>query len=149
MTKHRLRIRSSWTLQLLGCCILALSWTVQADEKPVASDEDSDQRALSLQQAVQAMVGMGGLYRVDPSGDTYLYPTIKLQSDLYGMHGFYRITPGGITLHPTGMEAPDMGMNIMGGVSGYFRVTPDGEAYFQPKPHAPIGMSGETGKRNP
>ncbi len=56
------------------------------------------------------------------------------------MHGTYRIGPQGIILQPTGMKAADLGMEALGGISGSFRVTPEGDAYFQPKPHAPIGI---------
>jgi hypothetical protein len=120
----------------------------QAPQQPGAA-APTGPHAIPAQQAVQAMAGMAGIYRFAPSGDLYLYPMVKLQQNLYGMHGTYRVTPQGIILVPTGMEAPDMGMDSIGGVSGSFRVTPDGTAYFQSTPHAPVGMSGQTGRGSP
>ena len=124
----------------------------QAQQQPgrqSGSAAPTPQQAMSAQQALQAMAGMGGIFRKAPGGDLYLYPAVKLRQSLNGMHGTYRITPRGIILMPTGMDAPDLGMDSMGGVAGSFRVTPDGSAYFQPTPHAPVGMSGETGRGNP
>jgi hypothetical protein len=140
------RNRSSLVLRLLGSCLLAFVTNGHAAENAAVGQQETGERALPVEQAMAAMAGMGGIYRVDAAGDTYLYPVIKLKQDIQGMHGVYYVTPQGITLRPTGMEAPDLGMSSMGGVAGSFRVTPNGDAYFQPKPHDPIGMSGESGR---
>lgn len=138
--------RSSLVPRLLGSCLFAVVIDGHGAENAAVGQQETGERALPVEQAMSAMAGMGGIYRVDAAGDTYLYPVIKLKQDLQGMHGIYYVTPQGITLQPTGMEAPDLGMSSMGGVAGSFRVTPKGDAYFQPKPHDPIGMSGESGR---
>lgn len=136
------------TTALLGGCLLGIP-SIGWPQEQAETAPPSAPRAMSAQQAFEAMAGMGGIFRMTPNGDTYLYPLVKLEQNIYGMHGSYRVTPQGILLIPTGMEAPDLSMELMGGVSGSFRLTPDGSAYFQPTPHAPVGMSGETGRGNP
>lgn len=146
MTDDKARESRSRAPYLFGCLLLGTSLSGYTEEITAVGDETSGQQTLTAQQAMKAMAGMAGVYRLDQSGDTYLYPLIKLKQDLNGMHGTYRVTPQGIMLQPTGMEAADISMSSMGGITGSFRVTPSGDAYFQPKPHAPIGMSGETGR---
>jgi hypothetical protein len=150
-----MRIRAT-IAAVLSIYLLSVTMTARCEQtagqqapQQTGAAAPAEPHALSGQQAVQAMAGMAGIYRFAPGGDLYLYPMVKLQQNLYGMHGTYRVTPQGIILLPTGMEAPDMGMDSMGGVSGSFRVTPDGTAYFQPTPHAPVGMSGQTGRGSP
>jgi hypothetical protein len=126
--------------------LAATSLSGYAEENPAVGHETSGEQPLTAEQAMKAMSGMAGIYRVDQTGDTFLYPLIELKQDLHGMHGTYRVTPQGIILQPTGMEAPDISLDAMGGITGSFRVTPGGDAYFQPTPHSPIGMSGDTGK---
>ncbi len=146
MPKHNAKTRPSLTSCLLGCCLVGVLIDGHSGEAQSVGEQATGARPIPVEQAMAAMAGMGGIFRMDPSGDTYLYPVIKLKQDLQGMHGIYYVTPQGITLRPTGMEAPDLGMSSMGGVAGSFRVTPNGDAYFQPKPHNPIGMSGESGR---
>jgi hypothetical protein len=145
MTDDNARESPSRIPYLFGCLLLGTSLNGYAEEIKAVGNEPS-QQTLTARQAMKAMSGMAGVYRLDQTGDTYLYPLIKIKQDLNGMHGTYRVTPQGIILQPTGMEASDVSMSEMGGITGSFRVTPDGDAYFQPKPHSPIGMSGDTGK---
>lgn len=144
---QKARNRSSLAACFLGCCVFGVGIDGHAAENTTAGEQGAGERAMPVEQAMTAMAGMGGVYRVDASGDTFLYPVIKLKQDLQGMHGVYSVTPQGITLRPTGMQAPDLGLSAMGGVAGSFRVTPDGDAYFQPKAHDPIGMSGDSGRK--
>ncbi len=121
--------------------------TAQADtEEAVSGNGGSSEAAqISVDTALKAMAGMGGYYRVAPSGDTYLYPNMKLVRDFHGMFGAYRVAPTGITLYPVGMAAPDLSMSSMGDVAGSFRVTPTGDTYFYPSQKPPIGMGGMRG----
>jgi len=128
----------------------ALWWvgTAQGEQNgPEASAKESSAwtNPISAEEALQAMAGMAGYYRVAPNGDTYLYPSLKLVQGLGGLYGTYGIGSQGITLVPMGMAAPNLGMSAMGGVAGSFRVTPMGQAYFRPQPEPPVGMSGMSG----
>jgi hypothetical protein len=139
--KTRARRAATLALFLSGAAFASL-----AEEATSTAPPSAPEQALSPRDAVQAMAGMAGYYRVTPDGDTYLYPGMKLSSGMQGMYGAYRVTQGGITLYPMGLSAQDLSMNSMGGVVGYFRVTPDNRVNFYPRPKEPTGMSGMTGR---
>lgn len=85
---------------------------------------------LTSQDALKAMSGMAGYYRVAPTGEVFLYPEMKLAAEMYGMYGTYRVTPQGILLRPGGAAGIAMAESAMGGASGTFRITPTGQAFF-------------------
>jgi hypothetical protein len=134
------------TAAALALCLAGLPGLTSAGEQAAESGQTQGAQVMSAQDALQAMSGMAGYYRRAPNGDTYLYPGMKLSSDMKGMYGSYSVSPHGIILHPVGMAAQDLSMSSMGGVVGYFRVTPDNKAHFYPAPKAPTGMSGMTGR---
>jgi hypothetical protein len=128
-------------LLLMGTPVAGL-----AEEAASTAAQPPEGQPLSPRDAVQAMAGMAGYYRVTPDGGTYLYPGMKLTAGMHGMYGAYRVTQGGIVLYPMGMAAQDLSMDSMGGVVGYFRLTPDNKVNFYPRPKEPTGMSGMTGR---
>jgi hypothetical protein len=130
----------------LALSLLGIPAAGSAGDTAATPAEGHAPTSMSPRQAVKAMAGMAGYYRVTPDGDTYLYPGMRLSADMHGMYGAYRVTQGGITLYPMGLSAQDLSMDSLGGVLGYFRVTPDNKVNFYPRPKEPTGMSGMTGR---
>ncbi|MGB5834260.1 MAG: hypothetical protein WBG92_20060 [Thiohalocapsa sp.] len=127
--------------------IETLAASVAVEEPAVKPIEPFPELAKPEPASSEASMQQSYTSEAQANGPVAPYSIIELKPDRNGMHGTYRITPEGITLRPTGMEHSDVSMDSLGGISGSFRVTPDGDAYFQPKPHNPIGMSGQTGQQ--
>ena len=104
-----------------------------AEEQAATGENASAPTVLTSQDALKMMSGMSGYYRSTPTGDVFLYPTMKLAAEMYGMYGTYRVTPEGILLRPGGADGITMAESAMGGASGTFRITPSGQAYFYPR----------------
>lgn len=114
---------------------LVFAGAIQAvgTEEPGAGDTGpSAPTVLTAKDALKAMKGMIGYYRKEPTGDVFLYPTMKVEEGMYGMYGTYHVTPEGILLRPGGANGIAMAESAMGGASGTYRITPNGQAFFYP-----------------
>lgn len=107
--------------------------TVHAKDQAPADVDASAPTVLSSKDALKAMSGMIGYYRMEPTGNVFLYPTMKIEEGMYGMYGTYHVTPDGILLRPGGADGITMAESAMGGASGSFRIAPDGQAFFYPR----------------
>lgn len=106
------------------------------DAPPLATASTSGQNPMTATDALAAMKGMGGYFRVSPEGDYFLYPYSPAEQV-----SVYRPSLSGMQ----GMDGMQ-GMEAMGGVPGYFQIRRSGEVYFYPYPGEPVGMSGMRGK---
>lgn len=89
--------------------------------------------------ALSAMRGMAGYYRIEPDGDVFLYPIARGSNFPIAQAAMAREGMQGMQ----GME----GMPAMGGVAGYFRLDGSGRVEFYPYPSEPVGMTGARLKR--
>ena len=113
-----------------------------AAEQAAEGEKTSAPTVMAAKDALKAMSGMAGYYRVAPTGDVFLYPRMKLAEKMYGMYGTYQVTPDGILLRPGGADGVTMAESAMGGASGAFRITPTGQAYFYPREEQAQGAVG-------
>jgi hypothetical protein len=130
------RVRRIVGATALISLIAASSAAAADDAPPPATPPTTDQKAMTVPEALAAMRGMGGDFRISPEGDYFLYPyspADEVSAHRPGLSGMQ------------GMEAMH-GMDAMGGVPGYFQILRSGEVYFYPYPGEPVGMSGMRGR---
>ena len=133
MRNARLSDRVAAAGLILALTLSGMVQTVQAEDQVSGNVGASAPTVLTSKDALKAMSGMAGYYRKAPTGDVFLYPTMKLEEGMYGMYGTYQVTPDGILLRPGGADGIAMAESAMGGASGTFRIAPNGQAFFYPR----------------
>jgi len=126
-------IRAISAVMILASTLAGVVTTAHAEAQASRNVGTPAPKVLSSRDALKVMSGMAGYYRKAPTGDVFLYPTMKLEEGMYGMYGTYQVTQDGILLRPGGADGIAMAESAMGGASGTFRITPKGQAFFYPR----------------